>query len=315
MYQGNSNRIFGLRLKNKMGRMKTLFLSRVRERRSLALAVTLVSLVVVARPTEPSPVRTQGPAPVDVARWKSIALTFDDGPKPYVLVGRKSQNGVSSPSLLELLDREGVKTTFFVMGFRLADSANEFCRGIDVGINCRQAAEEVHRRGHEIENHTHGHGAFSRMAKRYGEEWILSDIDRASRIIQSVTGVRPQYVRPPDGDIWEGLLKKIESRGYHVMTKSQRNIAEAPALEDVDSQDYLYSLQDSSKSPVTTERNYVLNRIQQRERKGVYTHVLVFHELPISVEVLSTLIPELKKRGYVFQTLREYMKMPGAAAK
>lgn len=283
--------------------------------RSPGIGLALASVLLAARAILPAPARAQEHASPGAAGRKLIALTFDDGPKPYVLVGRKSQNGVSSPSLLELLDREGVKTTFFVMGFRLADSANEFCRGIDVGINCRQAAEEVHRRGHEIENHTHGHGAFSRMAKRYGEEWILSDIDRASRIIQSVTGVRPQYVRPPDGDIWEGLLKKIESRGYHVMTKSQRNIAEAPALEDVDSQDYLYSLQDSSKSPVTTERNYVLNRIQQRERKGVYTHVLVFHELPISVEVLSTLIPELKKRGYVFQTLREYMKMPGAAAK
>ena len=57
-----------------------------------------------------------------------------------------------------------------------------------------------------------------------------------------------------------------------------------------------------------TEHDYVLQRIEQRERKGVSTHILVFHELPISVEVLSTLIPELKKRGYEFVTLRDYMK-------
>jgi peptidoglycan/xylan/chitin deacetylase (PgdA/CDA1 family) len=283
--------------------------------RSPGIGLALASVLLAARVILPAPASAQEPTSPGAAGRKLIALTFDDGPKPYVLVGRKSPNGVSSPSLLELLDREGVKATFFVMGFRLADSANEFCRGIDVGINCRQAAEEVHRRGHEIENHTYGHGAFSRMAKRYGEEWILSDIDRASRIIQSVTGMRPQYVRPPDWDIWEGLRKKIEARGYHVMTKSKGDVSEAPALEDVDSQDYIYTLQKSPQAAMKTEHDYVLQRIEQRERKGISTHILVFHELPISVEVLSTLIPELKKRGYVFQTLREYMKMPGVVPK
>ena len=283
--------------------------------RSPGIGLALASVLLAARAILPAPARAQEHASPGAAGRKLIALTFDDGPKPYVLVGRKSQNGVSSPSLLELLDREGVKATFFVMGFRLADSANEFCRGIDMGINCRQAAAEVHRRGHEIENHTYGHGAFSRMVKRYGEEWILSDIDRASRIIQSVTGVRPQYVRPPDWDVWEALRKKIEARGYHVMTKSKGDVSEAPALEDVDSQDYIYAKLKSPLAAAKTEHDYVVQRIEQRERKGIYTHILVFHELPISVEVLSTLIPELKKRGYVFQTLREYMKMPGPAAK
>lgn len=258
---------------------------------------------------------TQGSAPTGSASRKLIALTFDDGPKPYVLMGRKSQNGVTSPSLLDLLDREQIKATFFVMGFRLADAANEFCRQIDVGINCRQAAEEVHRRGHELENHTYGHGAFSKVAKRYGEDWVLNDIDRASRIIQSVTGVRPQYVRPRDWDIWEALRKKIEARGYHVMTKSKGDVSQAPALEDVDSQDYIFTLQMPANATAMREHDYVMERIEQRERKGTYTHILVFHELPISVEVLSNLIPELKKRGYGFGTLRDYMQSIGVAAR
>jgi len=277
----------------------------------MVLAV-LVSATCLA---QTPPGHTQGAAPASTIKRKLIALTFDDGPKPYVLMGRKLQDGVSSLGLLDLLDREGVKATFFVMGFRLADAANEFCRQIDVGINCRKAAEEVHRRGHEIENHTYGHGAFSKMAKRYGENWVLNDIDRASRIIQSVTGVRPQYVRPRDWDIWEALRKKIEARGYHVMTKTKGDVSEAPALEDVDSQDYIYSLQKSPQVAAMTEHDYVLQRIERRERSGVYTHILVFHELPISVEVLSTLIPELKTRGYEFATLRDYMKSLGATPK
>ena len=51
-----------------------------------------------------------------------IALTFDDGPRPWVLKGN-SEPGHASPSLLDLLDREGAKATFFVMGWRLAPAA------------------------------------------------------------------------------------------------------------------------------------------------------------------------------------------------
>jgi peptidoglycan/xylan/chitin deacetylase (PgdA/CDA1 family) len=280
--------------------------------RSLGICLTFASLLFAARAIQPSPVSVQAPAAPSTGQRKLIALTFDDGPKPYVLMGRKLQNGASSPGLLDLLDREEAKATFFVMGFRLADTANEFCRQVDVGINCRQAAEEEHRRGHEIENHTYGHGPFSKMAKRYGENWVLNDIDRASRIIQSVTGVRPRYVRPPEWDVWETLREKIEARGYHLMTKSKGDVSEAPAFEDVDSQDYIYTKLKSPPAAAKTEHDYVVQRIGQRERKGISTHILVFHELPISVEVLSTLIPELKKRGYEFVTLRDYMKTVGA---
>ena len=88
-----------------------------------------------------TPTSGQALAAPSAGQRKLIALTFDDGPKPYVLMGRQLQNGATSPGLLDLLDREGVKATFFVMGFRLADSADKFCRQTDVGINCRQAAE------------------------------------------------------------------------------------------------------------------------------------------------------------------------------
>jgi peptidoglycan-N-acetylglucosamine deacetylase len=233
-----------------------------------------------------------------------IALTFDDGPRPWVLKGN-SQPGFASPSLLDLLDREGAKATFFVMAWRLAPAANKECRKIDAGITCLEAAEEEHRRGHEIENHTYGHGDFRRMNKRYGEEWILNDIDRASRTIEPITGAKPKYLRPPDWDIWPELTQRIEARGYYVMTKS---VTVPPALRDVDSEDYFCFGKNSSKCPQPSLYDYVLRTIEQRERKGVHDQILVFHELPISVEVLSKLIPALKRKGYTFVTLQKYMQ-------
>jgi len=234
---------------------------------------------------------------------KLIALTFDDGPKPYVLMGTRSGKGVPSASLLDLLDREHVKATFFVMGWRLSKNADDLCRKVDGGV-CREAAEEEHRRGHEIENHTYGHGDFRLMEKRYGDEWILNDIDRASTVIQGITGTRPRDLRPPDWDIWPALEAKIEARGYHVMTRS----TSAPAaLRDVDSEDYFCVGRDLSKCPKPSDYDYVLANIARRERASVEDHILVFHELPQSVELLSRLIPELKQRGYTFVLLQQYL--------
>ena len=234
---------------------------------------------------------------------KLIALTFDDGPKPYVLMGTRSGKGVTSQSLLTLLDQQEVKATFFVMGWRLSKNADEMCRKVDGGV-CREAAEEEHRRGHEIENHTYGHGDFRLMTKRYGEEWVLNDIERASLFIQGITGAKPAFLRPPDWTIWPELQKKIEARGYHVMTRSTDV---PPALRDVDSEDYFCAGHDLAKCPKPSDYDYVLRRIEQRERQGVEQHILVFHELPQTVELLSRLIPELKKRGYSFVPLRAFM--------
>jgi peptidoglycan/xylan/chitin deacetylase (PgdA/CDA1 family) len=257
------------------------------------------------------PLRGPSPAPVVISRAAAapapaahlIALTFDDGPKPYVLLGGKSGKGVGSPSLLDLLDRQKIHATFFVMGWRLSKNADALCRKVDGGV-CREAAEQEHRRGEEIENHTYGHGDFRLMERRYGDEWILKDIDRASVIIQSLTGTRPVYLRPPDWDIWPALQQKIEARGYHVMTKST---SVPPALRDVDSEDYFCVGSDLSKCPKPSDYDYVLRTLHYRERKGIYDHIMVFHELPQSVDLLSRLIPELKGRGYRFVLLRDYM--------
>lgn len=235
---------------------------------------------------------------------KLIALTFDDGPKPYVLLGLESGSGVKSKSLLDLLDRDHVKATFFVMGWRLSPNADKLCTKVD-GAPCREGAEAEHRRGEEIENHTYGHGDFRLMEKRYGDAWILRDIARASTVIEGITGTKPQYLRPPDWDIWPALQEKIEAQGYRVMTKSR---SVPPQLRDVDSEDYFCVGKDTSKCPKPSDYDYVWRTLAQREREGVYDHILAFHELPQSVDLLSRLIPALQQKGYRFVLLRDYMK-------
>lgn len=64
-----------------------------------------------------------------------VTLTFDNGPEPGV-----------TPHVLEVLKRENIRATFFVLGAKLADPAR------------RKLAEQAHAEGHWIGNHTMTHG-------------------------------------------------------------------------------------------------------------------------------------------------------------
>ncbi|MCG6207617.1 polysaccharide deacetylase family protein [Rhodopseudomonas sp. HC1] len=64
-----------------------------------------------------------------------LTLSFDNGPEP----------GVTEP-VLDILRERGLKTTFFVIGEKLADPAR------------RALAARAHAEGHWIGNHTYTHG-------------------------------------------------------------------------------------------------------------------------------------------------------------
>jgi hypothetical protein len=53
----------------------------------------------------------------------------------------------------------------------------------------------------------------------------------------------------------------------------------------------------------------VLQQVEQREKKGTYTHILAFHELSTTAAIMPRLISDLKARGYRFVTLTEYMRL------
>ena len=289
---------------------------------AMAVAILAVSTLAVVPVSSPATLLAAGSPPAApgtspphsspaAPRRKLIALTFDDGPKPYVLFGTSLSNGEKSDSLLDLLQRDQVKATFFVMGWRLAKTADSWCISQDGGRTCRSGAEAEHRLGDEIENHTYGHGNFRLMEKRHGDAWILDDLDRCSRAVQSVTGVWPRDVRPPDWTVWPALQQEIEARGYHVMDKS---LSYPAALRDVDSQDYFCAGSNPIHCPKPSLYDYVLARVAARERQGIYQHILAFHELPVTVEVLSRLIPALGQQGYEFVTLNEYFREVGFQA-
>ena len=246
-------------------------------------------------------------ASVALATDKLVALTFDDGPRPYVLFENKGQH--PGPGLMNVLDSNGVKATFFVVGWRLTPKTwGDRRYEENIGVSCLDAAQQLVKHGFELEDHTYSHVELRTAEQKRGEPWVLGDVNRGAEAIKAVTGAQPKYVRPPDWIITDDARRDLERNGYHLLTISSENPV---ALRDVNSLDYLCT-RSAVGCPKPSLAGGVLRQIEQREKHGVYTHILEFHELSSTTAMMPELISDLKARGYRFVTLREYMQLVGA---
>lgn len=129
--------------------------------------LTLAGLLPRSRWLGPN--RTRLPAAA-IAR-REIALTIDDGPDPEV-----------TPQVLDLLDRHGVKATFFCIG--------------EKAVRYPELCKSIVDRGHAVENHSqHHHHYFSLL----GMAGMAREIASAQETLAAITGRRPQFFRAPAG--------------------------------------------------------------------------------------------------------------------
>ncbi len=113
---------------------------------------------------------------------KEVAFTFDDGPDP-----------VYTPLLLDLLRKRGIKGTFFILGAKAQEYPELILR--------------MHREGHLIGIHNYNH-----MSNWLMLPWTVQrrQVERSADIVESITGVRPVYYRPPWGiiNLFDYFLRK-----------------------------------------------------------------------------------------------------------
>ena len=115
----------------------------------------------------------------------AIALTFDDGPNP-----------AATPALLELLERNGARANFFLMGAHVRAFP--------------EIAREIAWRGHTIGNHTETHPNVTFLSAK-----ILHDeLSRCDEAIHSATGLRTRWMRPPFGFRGPQLDRVVRRMGY-----------------------------------------------------------------------------------------------------
>jgi peptidoglycan/xylan/chitin deacetylase (PgdA/CDA1 family) len=130
-------------------------------RRRMLLSLSAAALCVAAPPVC---------AAKDFPDLRYVALTFDDGPHPTL-----------TPMLLDMLERERVRATFYLIGSSAAASPDIVRRAFAAG--------------HEIGNHSWSHPDLTRIPLARAAE----EIARTDAQLESITGEIPNTVRPPYG--------------------------------------------------------------------------------------------------------------------
>ena len=128
-------------------------------------------------------VRKAGAEIVDCSQAKCVALTFDDGPSPY------------TDRLLQILNQNDAKSTFFLIGNKVAANPAGAKRIADAGM--------------EVANHTWEHPNMTTIPP----EDIGSQISKANDAIQAATGQRPKLLRTAGGLINDNVLAAAKQQG------------------------------------------------------------------------------------------------------
>ncbi|PRO64434.1 polysaccharide deacetylase family protein [Alkalicoccus urumqiensis] len=177
---------------------------------------------------------------------KTVYITFDDGPGKY------------TDAILNILSRHGAEATFFWNTSRLYD-----------GRPWKRLLQE----GHALGTHAHKH---VNLETASWEEKVYQ-LDTSIRLMEDITGIRPDLFRPPYGRYNDELTA----------------LAGACRLQTV-----LWN---------TTSFDWELKHDPQQIAVNSLTaaggDILLLHELPQTVEVLDDIVTELKEKGYALKAL------------
>ena len=116
------------------------------------------------------------------------ALTFDDGPHPH-----------GTPAVLEILAREGISATFFLVGEQVRRNPS--------------LAGEIVAAGHQIGLHCDRH----RNLLRLPPSQVRADIARAQDAIENATGRSIGLYRPPYGVLNATALRVARAHEWRTL--------------------------------------------------------------------------------------------------
>ncbi len=185
---------------------------------------------------------------------KIIYLTFDSG----------YENGYTE-KILDILKKNKVKATFFLVGSYLKKNP--------------EIVKRIVKEGHIVGNHTMTHPD---MSKIYSKEAFNTELKAVEDIYSEITGKKmKKFYRPPEGKYNEENLKTAQELGY-------KTIFWSLAYRDFD----IYN-QPSKKE--------AFDKLIPRIHPGA---IILLHNMSkTNVEILEELINKYKEMGYEFKNL------------
>lgn len=188
---------------------------------------------------------------------KIAYLTFDDGPE-----------GKNTPAILDILKREGVKATFYV-----------------VGSQCYSYPENLLRmfvEGHAIGNHSYSHDYGMLYPNVYS---FLEEMYRTEEVCRAILGFRPLIIRAPGGR-WGNFTS-----------------AYPDALKEAGLVEHGWNVCiDDSVGGHPTAADFV-EKVRQQTANGKTSAIILMHctyGKEETVKALPDIIQLLRERGYSF---------------
>lgn len=197
------------------------------------------------------------------ANMRVVYLTFDDGPS------------YNTASVLDILDRYGVKATFFVTGN---------------GQNYNDNIVRAYQSGHAIGLHTYTHDYATVYAS---VDAYFQDLNNVGDMVQNIIGYRPDIIRFPGGSsntvsanytpgIMSQLVNKVQEKGYQYY-------------------DWNVSSSDASGFGVPSA-----TIVQSSTATSADKVMILFHDATgkeTTVEALPAVIEYYKNQGYAFMPI------------
>jgi peptidoglycan/xylan/chitin deacetylase (PgdA/CDA1 family) len=162
--------------KEKMRKLSFHFMIYRYEAMLAIIILVLTGSIAVSSRDNQSP-----PLPEPPASYK-IAITFDDGPRPYY-----------TEQLLNMLRANNVRATFFVVGNQIKTYPG--------------LLRLISGAGHEVEVHTLTHRNLTFLSVSE----IRNELFNTAELIRGISGQRSVYFRPPGGQYNAKVVKVAES--------------------------------------------------------------------------------------------------------
>jgi cellulose synthase/poly-beta-1,6-N-acetylglucosamine synthase-like glycosyltransferase/peptidoglycan/xylan/chitin deacetylase (PgdA/CDA1 family) len=199
---------------------------------------------------------------------KTLALTFDDGPDPEW-----------TPQILDVLERNNVPGTFFVLG--------------SLGAQHPELLRDIVASGSEIGLHTFTHPDLTTVSPAR----MARELSQTQLAIAGATGQVSYLVRPP----YSSEVTALDNSQFDIV-RELGDQGFVTAFTDVDSRDWERKGVDAIVA-ASTPANGAGGAVLMHDAGGDRSE---------TVAALDVLIPELKAQGYTFTTVSKGVGLPPA---
>ncbi|KAF9356130.1 chitin deacetylase [Mortierella sp. AD094] len=192
-------------------------------------------------------------------------LTFDDGPTEV------------TTSLLEVLHKENVKATFFLIGGNVV----QFPKVVKAELE----------QGHHLASHTWSHHALTTLTN----EQIVAEMKWTEKAIEDATGYRIKYMRPPYGDVDNRVRFVLKKLGYIIVDWTG---------DAFDTNDWKIPMRQANVSSVAAHFKKSVTAYNTDKNLSKKGFISLEHDLSVeTVSVAKELIPYGTSHGLIIQSI------------